>query len=708
MQTARCRPVQQATALLALATLALATLGPAQQWTRFDTMEGRRRSAMCFDSARGRIVAFGGDGEAFSPLADTWEWNGTVWTARTGGRTPPSRQGHGMAFDRQRRRVVLFGGFGAPDTTWEWDGIAWGERQSRVRPPVLEGYSMAYDEARGVAVLYFGSTQPVWEWDGVDWRQIDPTNQPSQQHGLVYDVAAGRVVTLDGRQTEGNEIWEWTGGTWNKLPFSSLPLPRDEPLIAYDRARRRLVVWGGRGFNDTWEWDGTQWAERRSATLPPLRWDAMMTHDDERGRTVLFGGGRGMRDTWEWDGTEWTERTRTGASPGYLFGHTMCYDRARDVLVVAGSQTVSTAFQTWEFDGRLWSRRAPTGPSPAARIDHAAAYDAQRGRTVLFGGVQSGGGAPFGDTWEWDGTTWAQVASSGPPAGSQLPLAFDASNGRTLLYSGMGLWAWDGASWTQLPGAAPGPALVWMALCHDERRDVAVLVGERFGTTQTWEYDGAQWTQRSPAASPPRLFYPRMTFDRGRRRCLLVDAGSTATWEWDGVEWRRVPNSGTPGLPRRALGYDDRRQRPVLYGSPETADLYYLTDTPSAVTPYGDSCAGTRGLPLIAAYGAPTTGNASFGVDLLSVRPRSPAVLGVGAAPASVSVGGSCLLLLAPGFGVVPTVTTPAGNAAFDLPIPDLPALRAGSVFVQGLVLDPQGGALGLSWSWGLQLTIGE
>ena len=59
---------------------------------------------------------------------------------------------------------------------------------------------------------------------------------------------------------------------------------------------------------------------------------------------------------------------------------------------------------------QVWIQATTTGPG--ARTFHSLAYDSQRARTVLFGGTPSG--SVFGDTWEWDGISWSQVAASGP------------------------------------------------------------------------------------------------------------------------------------------------------------------------------------------------------------------------------------------------------------------------------------------------------
>jgi len=64
---------------------------------------------MVYDSARGRVVLFGGYG---SPpvFGDTWEWDGSNWVERTPATSPTDRYGHEMVYDHARGRVVLFGG----------------------------------------------------------------------------------------------------------------------------------------------------------------------------------------------------------------------------------------------------------------------------------------------------------------------------------------------------------------------------------------------------------------------------------------------------------------------------------------------------------------------------------------------------------------------------------------------------------------------
>lgn len=62
------------------------------------------------------------------PLSDTWEWDGTNWEQKAPAAAPSARQRHALAYDSARQRVVLFGGMERKSNgtyvdlndTWEW------------------------------------------------------------------------------------------------------------------------------------------------------------------------------------------------------------------------------------------------------------------------------------------------------------------------------------------------------------------------------------------------------------------------------------------------------------------------------------------------------------------------------------------------------------------------------------------------------------
>lgn len=199
-----------------------------------DSLSRRESAAGAYDSDHQRYVFFGGlvGGRAYDTTGETWAFDGKQWTriATTG---PPPMLGGSMAYDTRRKVLVLFGGL---DTlghkladTWELDRNHW-TLVSRVGPPPRFGAGMAYDQQEGVTVLFGG---------------VDSTNQKL------------------------NDTWLWDGREWRLAVAPLVPPARSEGYLAYDAARRVIVMFGGEGvavvptLGDTWEWSGARWRRVR-------------------------------------------------------------------------------------------------------------------------------------------------------------------------------------------------------------------------------------------------------------------------------------------------------------------------------------------------------------------------------------------------------------------------------------------------------------
>src|SRR6185295_3956672 len=120
-------------------------------------------------------------------------------------------------------------------------------------------------------------------------------------------------------------------------------------------------------------------------------------------------------------------------------------------------------------------------------------FDSARGRTVLFGGRSSG--EIFGDTWEWDGTTWLFRANSGPSDGNGSKLGYDVGRARTVLYEVFtgGTWEWDGLVWT-LAGSGPTGG---SPLFFDTHHHTLSMLRYAATGCQLWDWNGSAWTQRA-------------------------------------------------------------------------------------------------------------------------------------------------------------------------------------------------------------------
>lgn len=301
---------------------------------------------------------------------------------------------------------------------------------------------------------------------------------------------------------------------------SASPPRRAHHALVYDASVGRVLLTGGSSpradgsccdmFNDTWSFDGRRWSPLGASAIGM---SGMRLYLDAAGTVRSFGGFdgqaiaafRALRDT-AWV-AEPVPPALAVTEPGVAF------DGRRQRLVVHGGSTAvgATLMEHWEFDGRVWSRRDIALPS--ARQAHAMTFDARRGVVVLFGGAVPAprGQRPssLGDLWEFDGTSWRDVRTTGGPSPRHSSgVAWDARRGRTIVFGGVGpdgllgdTWGWDGAKWTRLADTGPAPRAMGY-LAYDAMRDRVVLFGGRLGwpndAADTWEFDGTSWARIIP------------------------------------------------------------------------------------------------------------------------------------------------------------------------------------------------------------------
>lgn len=306
--------------------------------------------------------------------------------------------------------------------------------------------------------------------------------------------------------------------------------------------------------------DTPSWAQLSPATSPGQREHVAMAYDSNAHLSVVFGGYDNAHgaydDTWTWDGSTWVQASATG--PAGRWSHSLAYDASRNVLVMFGGYNFGTGFldETWEWNGATWTQACTTGPcsttKPPARRDATLAYDATRHRVVLFGGSPNGAAA-LSDTWEWDGTSWTAMCTSGctPPAGRWQSASAFTGDGVTVFggVNGAGgdladTWTWNGTAWTEKCTAAPcssalPPARHDHAVAYDSRRGRLVVYGGYNGSTlgDTWEWDGSAWTQ-SAGTGPGGRFWHALAFDSQNGFVTLFggtqgpDTGMAETWQY--------------------------------------------------------------------------------------------------------------------------------------------------------------------------------
>jgi hypothetical protein len=304
-------------------------------------------------------------------------------------------------------------------------------------------FGFAFDSNADIAVLFGGASSlnfaavngQTWTWNSAAWTFADSTGMTARcDNAMAYDSVRNRVVSYGGYNgTYLGDTWKRVGGAWTQITGATPPSPRADSFMAFDSQHGVMVLFGGQGSTgvirrDTWEFGDSTWTQRAANGPPPARWIHRMAYDSVRGVTVMFGGAAPnslLADTWEWDGTTWTENTTPGPSARY--GHAMAFDSANEVAVLFGGQSLQPFGQgvlgdTWTYDGTTWTQLAISGPSPRSFVKMV--YDSARNRIVLFGGWN--GTQMVDDTWEL--VLDAQTSVENPEGAARWVLAPNVPN----------------------------------------------------------------------------------------------------------------------------------------------------------------------------------------------------------------------------------------------------------------------------------------
>jgi hypothetical protein len=293
-------------------------------------------------------------------------------------------------------------------------------------------HAMAYD-ANARRVLLFGGAsddpadplpRTLWSWDGTRWHCLADGGPAGRADAfLAFDAARNRLVLFGGRQFLPErrvrylfDTWEWDGARWTLVDTAG-PGPRIHGAAAYDPVRRAVVIHGGADTtdlrHDTWEWTGGRWREVALHVVRDGVGNALF-RNGERGVALLVG----VRDSiacagirravmFEVGRDSLTLMPTTGPSPCFS-PHTPATVAPAGFLLFAGWSPNEPA-SSWTWVASRWQR---SDTAPSRRRGAAAAYDEHRRRVVLFGGNDERG--PLGDTWEWDGHEWRNRGEAAP------------------------------------------------------------------------------------------------------------------------------------------------------------------------------------------------------------------------------------------------------------------------------------------------------
>jgi hypothetical protein len=312
-----------------------------QKMTPTKSPSPRNDTAMAYDPARKVTVLYGGSPDITSSVgvAETWEYDGTTWTQRCGAPLAacalPALARHVMAYDAAISATWLHGAEYSTSKSWlgKWNGTSWTTTSPTTAPGYWNG-AAAYDSKRSDVVELAGWTNPgqTWLWHTAGtWEQAVTisnctTDSPHCALGpaMAYHAVTDQMLMFGGFDiyTSAPQAVTWvydgTSKTWSSVLPGSSPIARGYAAMAYDSARKRSVLFGGRQsytiyYDDTYEWNGSNWLPITPLTKPAAREQHAMVYDSARGRMVVFGGQVLVAGTATLTGETWEYHSRGAA-----------------------------------------------------------------------------------------------------------------------------------------------------------------------------------------------------------------------------------------------------------------------------------------------------------------------------------------------------------------------------------------------------------
>jgi hypothetical protein len=283
---------------------------------------GRDRHSMAYSPLDRKLYLIGGVGGG-SEHYDTWSWDGSAWTEETNAGSFRAAVDHAVS-EEASGRLIMFGGQELNQsrpiqTMYRLEGGRWAQLAPNTLPSARSFHAMAHDYERGLTILYGGTvtdrsaSSETWAWDGVDWSLVEIASGSSSQPPamssarMVYDHERRRVVMFGGKTTAGeyvNTLWAFEGDRWRQVSsVGSAPSVRSDAAVAYDVARRALIVFGGSNggppLGDTFELIDSKWRAVDHGERPHPVWNTRAAYDRAGARVILFGGSWTDSEGWQ-------------------------------------------------------------------------------------------------------------------------------------------------------------------------------------------------------------------------------------------------------------------------------------------------------------------------------------------------------------------------------------------------------------------------
>ncbi|MCA8969466.1 MAG: hypothetical protein KDC95_06770 [Planctomycetes bacterium] len=274
-----------------------------------------------------------------TPVTSQVFWKETL-PARTSGTT--------LWATLHNNRIVAFDRSPSGDRIVSID--KWGRSKSHdiTDPRLSKGSGIAGSGSNGdlcILLHYEDGVEETTEWDGTNWRFYDrrgPYPWQTVVGGHLLSLWATDPIRFVADSTTGRiEVEDFTSHRWSRRSLTGGPRYTTFVSAAYMSDREIIVFDGLRG--ETWFLDviAQTWS-KYAGTSPSPREGAAIAFDEARGRVVLHGGRtrvgntyQTLNETWEWEG-RWIGRFTNATSVDQRYGHWMFYEPSPSLGVARG------------------------------------------------------------------------------------------------------------------------------------------------------------------------------------------------------------------------------------------------------------------------------------------------------------------------------------------------------------------------------------
>ncbi len=521
--------------------------------------------------------------------ASVWKWNGSSWTMVGGGATSVNDSWDGNTYEGVYSLATdgtnLYAGLGSgtgDGEVWSWNGSTW----SKIGGDSLNnGWTTNFEMVASLAddgsKLYAGlglsaNDAEVWSWNGSTWSQIggDSLNNgwtTNYERVNSLKFFGGTLYAGLGDSANDAEVWSWNGSTWSQIGGDSLNNGwttnyEQVTAFAWDGSNLYAGLGNSNGDGETWMWNGSTWSKIGGDSLN----NGWTVNEGDIVQSMLFDGGHlyaGLYDAsgggtfWSFDGTDWSQLGGSYINKSWGFYGAQMVQVMQNVgdYLYAGSGGIAGAAQVWRFDGTSWvliGGQGVNGSWSPNKFEQVISMANYKGNLYVGLGIS----ANDAELWEWDGSSWTQVAGNTIPGswGANYEEVDSLAADSDYLYAGLGnsssdadVWRYNGSTWSKIGGDntnsgwATGYYNVY-SLAFYEGKLYAGL-GRTTGSAEIWQWSGSTWAKvggdgvgSSWGTTTYQEVDSLMPY-RGKLYAGLGNvAGSGTLWQWDGTTWAQI------------------------------------------------------------------------------------------------------------------------------------------------------------------------